>query len=320
MKVLLAEDDRATRMILSRVLERWGYEVVTASDGHAALAHVASGDLRMVITDWQMPGLDGPALCARIRQQREPYVYIVLLTSFRDPEHLVQGLEAGADDFIAKPFDPAELRARLNVGRRILRLQEDLSARADALRRANEALSRIAATDALLGIGNRRAFDEALARTHAAATAGARPFGLLLGDIDHFKDVNDRHGHLVGDQVLIQVADALRGALGADGEVFRYGGEELVAIVNTADNLDALVRVAERLRAAVASRAVQVEHDARPLSVTLSLGAARWTPAEALGPEALVHRADVALYASKHGGRDRVTAWSSALGAAPDPR
>jgi diguanylate cyclase (GGDEF)-like protein len=160
----------------------------------------------------------------------------------------------------------------------------------------------------------------ALARTYASATEAQRPFGLLLGDIDHFKDVNDRHGHLVGDQVLIQVADALRGALGDDGEVFRYGGEELVAIVNTADNLDDLVHVAERLRAAVASRAVQVEHDARPLSVTLSLGAARWTPAEALAPEALVHRADVALYASKHGGRDRVTAWSSALSAAPDPR
>ncbi len=314
MKVLLAEDDRATRMILARVLERWGYEVVTVADGHSALARVGQGDLQMVVTDWQMPGLDGPALCARIRQQRTPYVYIVLLTSFRDPEHLVQGLEAGADDFIAKPFDPAELRARLNVGRRILRLQDDLASRAEALRRANEDLSRIAATDALLGIGNRRAFDEALARAHHDAARLGRPFGLLMGDIDRFKDVNDQHGHLVGDQVLIQVAGALREAIGHAGEVFRYGGEELVALVDPSPDDATLRSVAERIRAAVAGRSVPVLHDDRPLSVTLSVGAARWDPSDPLAPEALVHRADLALYAAKHAGRDRVVSWSPALG------
>jgi len=320
MKVLLAEDDRATRMILARVLERWGYDVVTAVDGHAALLRVAEGDLRMVITDWQMPGLDGPALCTRIRQQRAPYVYIVLLTSFRDPEHLVHGLEAGADDFIAKPFDPAELRARLNVGRRILRLQEDLAAQAESLRRANDELSRIAATDALLGIGNRRAFDEALALRHEASAHTATPWGLLLADIDHFKDVNDQHGHLVGDRVLVEVAAALREAVEGAGAVFRYGGEELVALVPDAPDDASLVALGERLRAAVALRAVPVLHDARPLSVTLSLGAARWTPDAPIGPDAVVHRADVALYAAKHAGRNQVLGWSPDLADAPRTR
>ncbi len=301
MHILLAEDDRTTRVLLARVLTRWGYEVTAVADGAEALSRIRAEGIRLVVSDWDMPDLDGPTLVRRLREQREPYVYVVLVTSYSDPEHAVFGLEAGADDFIGKPCDTAELRARLNVGRRILALQDDLAARADALRRANVALSLIAATDPLCEIGNRRSFDEALARVHARRAG----YGVLMADIDHFKVVNDTHGHAAGDRVLVAAARATCEALGDDGELFRYGGEELVAIVPGATSVEGLRDIAERMRVAVEATQVR-RHDGRALAVTLSVGGTLRDPTGDEAAEAVLKRADDALFAAKEGGRNRV--------------
>lgn len=299
MKLLLAEDDRASRLILARTLERWGYEVIAAHDGAEALSLARAHQPPMVVSDWEMPGLDGPALCAALRAPGEPYRYIVLLTAHRDGAHLVAGLDAGADDFVAKPFDPAELRARLNVGRRILGLESALRQQAEALHRAVEALSIIAATDPLLNIGNRRAFEE-----YVAGLDDAAGLGLLLVDVDHFKQVNDALGHLLGDRVLVAVSESITQSLAGRGRVFRYGGEELVAVLPGLDG-EALCAEAEKVRARVEAE-VKVSETGYTREVTVSVGATPKAPGEAL--DVALHRADVALYAAKSAGRNRVVA------------
>jgi two-component system cell cycle response regulator len=230
MKVLVAEDDRTSRVLLTRTLERWGYQVVAVEDGELAWEEMTRSAPRMLISDWEMPRLDGPSLCRRIKQRPAgaPYVFALLLTQHSDVERIVEGLNAGADDFVTKPFVPAELRARLGVGRRFLALQDELAEGYRQIQRANEQLSRIAATDPLMNIGNRRRFDSAMADLHER---GTRPYGFFMVDIDHFKSVNDRHGHAVGDRVLAAVAQAVQAALGAEGEAFRYGGEEIAVVV-----------------------------------------------------------------------------------------
>ena len=167
--ILVAEDDRATRLLLSRALAGWGYDVFAASDGEEAWEMLSRERMRMLVSDWEMPRLEGPALCRRIREGSMPYVYALLLTTHKEPARLVEGLDAGADDFIAKPFNPAELRARLGVGRRILGLQDDLAAKFEELQRANAQLARIAGTDPLMNIGNRRSFEESIERVAAGA-------------------------------------------------------------------------------------------------------------------------------------------------------
>ncbi len=308
-KIVVAEDDRTTRVLLTRALERWGYEVTGVEDGEAAWEVLQAEGTRMLVTDWEMPRLDGPALCERIRETLDGrYVYVLLLTSHKEPVHIVQGLDAGADDFVSKPFNPAELRARLGVGRRILALQDQLAAMNRELELTNAELARIAATDALLQIGNRRSFEDAITRIHAFARRGTRCYGLLMVDVDHFKQFNDRHGHAFGDRVLAEVANSLRVALAGQGEIFRYGGEEIVIVVpeQTANGVRA---IAEHLRAAVAAARVD-QVDGGVASVTASIGAAYFNGHEAVTCQVIVDRADTALYQAKRDGRNRVLLWS----------
>jgi two-component system cell cycle response regulator len=304
MKVLVAEDDRTSRVLLTRTLERWGYQVVAVEDGERAWEELSLSAPRMLISDWEMPRLDGPSLCRRVKERRagEPYVFALLLTQHSDSERIVEGLEAGADDFVSKPFVPAELRARLGVGRRFLALQDELAARYCQIERANEQLSRIAATDPLMNIGNRRRFDSAMA---AQQTAG-RGYGFFMVDIDHFKSVNDRHGHATGDRVLAAVAQALQTALGTDGEAFRYGGEE-IGVVIPGLAAEGLAGVGERLRQAIGGVTLDLG-EGPPLRVTASLGGA--PAAEGIDWKTVVERGDAALYTAKREGRDRVVLWS----------
>jgi two-component system cell cycle response regulator len=304
MKILVAEDDRVTRLVLTRALAGWGYEVVAVSDGEEAWQALSREKMRLLVSDWEMPRLEGPDLCRRIRQASMNYVYALLLTTHKEPDRIVEGLDAGADDFITKPFNPAELRARLGVGRRILQLQDDLAEKVDELERANGQLAKVASTDPLMNIGNRRSFELAIGRASQVAAREGTNYGVLMIDVDHFKMVNDRYGHAMGDRVLSAVAASLVSAKGEHDELFRYGGEELVLISpgQTAAGLHAL---GERLREVVSALRVE-RRDGEPLQVTTSLGAAvaqgatpRW--------EALVELADQALYASKEAGRNRVT-------------
>jgi two-component system cell cycle response regulator len=308
-KILVAEDDRATRLLLTRALTSWGYEVIGVSNGEEAWEVLTREKIRMLLSDWEMPGLEGPMLCRRLREARLAYVYALLLTTHKDPARLVEGLDAGADDFITKPFNPAELRARLGVGRRVLGLQDDLAAKFAELERANAQLARIAGTDPLTNIGNRRSFEEAIGRASMAAVREQTALGVLMIDVDHFKAVNDRYGHAVGDRVLSAVASALQCAKGSGDEVFRYGGEEMV-LVAPRQTAHELAQLGERLRQAIAD--LRIERDDDVVRVTASFGVAVGR-GEEVAWEALVGQADGALYASKESGRNRVTLWSSQI-------
>ncbi|MBI5513573.1 MAG: diguanylate cyclase [Deltaproteobacteria bacterium] len=310
MKILIAEDEPTTRALLGRTLERWGHEVVSARDGEEAWEALGvHSDLRILVTDWEMPRLDGPALCERLRASpKAQYVYVIMLTSHRDPLHTVQGLDAGADDYVCKPFNPAELRARIGVGRRLVSLQDELAVKHRELEVANAELRRLASTDPLMQIGNRRSFDDALLRRHALATVDGRNYGVLMVDIDHFKSFNDRFGHAFGDQVLTAVAAAAGQALGREAELYRYGGEEIVGMAPDIDR-DRLQVLGERLREAIGSLRLFAPGFDSPAGVTCSVGIAAWDGAEDLTAQALLERADAALYHAKRAGRNRVERW-----------
>jgi diguanylate cyclase (GGDEF)-like protein len=302
MRILVADDDRGTRLLLTRALASWGYDVVPAVDGEEAWELLTREKVRMLLSDWEMPRLSGPDLCRRIRGGTAGYVYALLLTTHADPARLVEGLDAGADDFLSKPFNPTELRARLGVGRRLLDLQDHLAAKYAELERANAQLSRIAGTDPLMNIGNRRSFEEEIARVSQRAGGEGRNYGVLMIDVDHFKRVNDRYGHATGDRVLAAVAAAMLSAKGSAETVFRFGGEEVVVVAPDRDK-NRLRELAEDLRRAVARVRIELS-DASSIGVTASVGVA--TSEAGCSWQDVVERADQALYRAKHLGRDRV--------------
>jgi two-component system, cell cycle response regulator len=299
MKILIAEDDRVSGLLMQRTLEKFGYDVVLAEDGRAAVEILSQHDgPRLALIDWMMPKLDGIGLCREVRsaQRDGAYVYILLLTSRQDAEDVVAGLEAGADDYITKPFHPAVLRARLHTGRRILSLEETLV-------RAREEMRFKATHDALTSLWNRASI-LSMARIELLRSAReAQPFSLLLCDIDHFKQVNDNHGHLVGDVVLEEVAGRLTSSVRGYDAVGRYGGEEFLIVLSNCDENNLRAR-AEDIRTAVASTPIQTGHSG--LSVSISIGAMthrRWESDISL--ESIIARADAALYNAKAEGRNR---------------
>ncbi len=308
MKILVAEDDRLTRLLLTRALTGWGYEVVAAADGEEAWEALSRDGIRLVVSDWEMPRLEGPGLCRRIRAQSSSYVYVLLLTAHKDAARIVEGLEAGADDFVSKPFEPNELRARLGVGRRILTLQDDLAQKFAELERANRQLALIAAIDPLMNIGNRRSFEEAISRV---AGPTAADYGILMIDVDHFKEVNDRYGHATGDRVLSAIAGTLQQTKASSDEIFRWGGEEIIMIAPRTTTR-ALEAIGERLRAAVAGLRIERE-TGEALQVSASFGGAV-VDRPGLAWAQVVARADEALYEAKKAGRNRVVIRAEAPG------
>ena len=308
MRVLIAEDDVTSRLLLTRVLENWGHEVTTTKDGAEALQALQAEDApRLAILDWMMPGMDGVDVCRRVRAREtlQP-PYIILLTALGYKESVVVGLEAGADDYVGKPYDPAELRARLAVGRRLVDLNDELL-------EAQHALETQARTDALTGIMNRGAILKELEQEIQRAEREGSRLGLGMLDIDHFKRVNDTCGHAAGDAVLCEVVRRAQGALRPYDGFGRFGGEEFLVIVPGAGENE-LREVLERIRGAVGSTAIAVgEHR---LAVTVSLGAATCVGEAA---DALIARADDALYAAKQEGRDRVVLAKVAGETDPDP-
>lgn len=308
-KILIAEDDPISRRVLEAFARKRGYEVLAASDGQAAL-RLLSGEAapRLAVLDWMMPGMEGTEVCRKLREQAgdRPYIYVLLLTARTDREDLLQGLESGADDYVRKPFDPAELEARLRTGQRILDLQDKLIAAGDELRfRATH--------DSLTGLGTRGVVLESLNREYSRQQREGGSFGLILLDIDHFKAVNDNYGHLCGDSVLREIASAIRDSLRPYDTVGRYGGEEFLMVIPKADARSAL-RIAERIRKAVQSRVVAAE--GAEVRVTASLGVAASTEENLVSPQALLHSADEALYRAKNNGRNRCE-FGTALTAAP---
>lgn len=298
MKVLIADDEAVSRRLLESSLRRWGYDVVLASDGLEAARILRSPDApKLVVLDWLMPGIDGTQLCKEVRQQKqEPYTYILLLTGKRSKVDVVQGLEAGADDYMIKPFDSQELKVRLRTGKRILYLQQQLISARDALRD-------MATRDSLTGLWNRGAVLDLLNNELARARRQEATVAVIMLDVDHFKRVNDTHGHLVGDEVLRKVAQAMRGATRLYDAVGRYGGEEFLVVLPGCDETNALSH-AERQRAAISR--VLVDTPAGPLGVTASLGVAVFDPHVDADTCDIIRTADNALYLAKRNGRDRV--------------
>lgn len=296
-EVLIADDDPVSRRLLQVSLGNAGYRVDAAADGAEALRVLNQPDSpRLVILDWLMPGMDGVEVCRMVRASaREPYQYIILLTAKGHQTEIIEGLEAGADDYITKPFDLQELKARLRAGKRILELQEQLVS-------AREQLRIQATHDSLTGLFNRRAIQEALDREATRCRREKKPVGVIMADVDHFKLINDTYGHQAGDAVLQEIARRMSASLRAYDSVGRYGGEEFLVVVPGSD-LAAAAELAERLRQGIAAQPVST--DSAMISVTVSLGVAV-SADQPGGLDDLLRRADEALYAAKDRGRNRV--------------
>lgn len=297
-KILIADDDSVSRRLLATTLQRMGYEVTEAAAGPEAWEVLQSeGAPRLAIIDWMMPGMDGIEICRKLRTLTDsPYVYTLLLSARERTEDVVEGLGAGADDYLSKPFNASELEARLRAGKRILDLL-------DLLTSARERLQLQATHDSLTGLLNRGAILERLEQEIDRACREHFHVAVLMGDLDHFKYANDNHGHLTGDVVLRQVAQRLRSAVRPYDVVGRYGGEEFLIVAPGCDRPDALA-LAERLRASIDSEPFEISQGA--ISMTMSLGA---TAAKIKGkgdPDSLLRAADSALYRAKRRGRNCV--------------
>ncbi len=306
MKILLADDEPIARTMLEHWLTGWGYEVVTVRDGEAALnALAADPGLRLAIIDWVMPKVDGIEVCRQVRGgPAEPYVYLVLLTAKDDKSDIIQGLDAGADDYLIKPCNPLELKVRLRAGRRVIELQEQLV-------RARETLRFEAMHDSLTQLLNRGATLEHLDRELARASRRNSSLTVLVADLDHFKAINDTWGHATGDIVLREAARRLKIGVRAYDSVGRLGGEEFIGVLPDCDARAGL-SVAQRLCRLVSESPVVTPAGQVPVTISIGLAASDQFPAATA--EELTRAADAALYQAKNAGRARVVLASGAHG------
>jgi len=299
MRVLIAEDDSISRRVLDAKLTKWGYDVVVTCDGPEAWEVLRSGDSPdLAILDWMMPGMDGIDVCRRVREMdgARKYTYVMLLTTKGQKEDVVEGMTAGADDYIRKPFDSGELRARLKAARRVLDLQEKLLKTQEALR--DEALH-----DSLTGLWNRTAILDILQRELSRSQRSGEPVGVIIADVDHFKKINDTCGHKAGDAVLFKIADTMRGGLRDYDAIGRYGGEEFLIVMPGCDAEDAAGR-AEAIRAQVARRRIGVPSGTVSLSICMGVTASSGCGGPSI--DDLIQAADMAMYEAKKAGRNRV--------------
>jgi diguanylate cyclase (GGDEF)-like protein len=296
MKILIAEDDFTSRSILVAILKKWGYDPVITEDGTAAWAALQRPDApELVLLDWDMPGMNGLEVCRRLREIDSSHpAHVILLTARGEKGDIVQGLEAGANDYISKPFDSEELQARIRVGRRMLELQS-------SLREARDALAHQATHDPLTGILNRRAILDRLGEELSRANRENGKLSVGMCDIDHFKRINDAHGHQAGDEALVAFTRCLQAQLREQDCVGRYGGEEFLVIAAGSQNW-----VEEGLYERLCARVAETEIKTRsgPISITVSIGVARGTGQSTA--DALLVASDEALYQAKTGGRNRV--------------
>jgi len=284
--------------MLEAFLVKWGFEVMVAKEGEEAWGILQGNDApRLAVLDWMMPGRDGIDICRSVRQRKgRAYIYILLLTARGHKEDIVEGLEAGADDYVTKPFDPYELRARLRAGQRIVELQEQLL-------HAREALRDQASRDPLTGLWNHGTILAILKKEAARASRTQSAFAVVMADVDRFKSINDTYGHQAGDVVLREASRRLRGAMRTYDSLGRYGGDEFLAVVPGCDP-EGVVRFAESFRARIDRKSVETPEGMIP--ITLSLGVVALKSLCDLKAETLVRVADAALYRAKIGGRNRV--------------
>lgn len=299
MRILLAEDSKVYRHLIVNCLKEWNFPYMVAVEGLEALQCLESEWApTLALLDWVLPGMSGLELCQRIRTRthNEQYVYTIVLTSKNKKGDLLQALEAGADDYLSKPFDPLELKARLLAGNRIILLQRELIAARESLRFA-------ATHDSLTGLLNRGEIIAFLRRQIARSRREGTPVGIVLADLDYFKKINDTFGHSAGDSVLQESCRRFRTMLRIYDGVGRYGGEEFLLILPGCD-LEATVRRADAIRCNLRTEPMVTPQAS--VTATVSMGVTVALPTSDVSIEALLERADEALYRAKEAGRDRV--------------
>ncbi len=296
MKVLIAEDDSTSRRILAAIMKKWGYDPVVTEDGQAAWDVLQQPDApKLLLLDWNMPKMEGPEICRRLKEQSASNPpYVILLTGRDNKGDIVLGLDAGANDYMVKPYDPEELQARIRVGKRMLELQASLV-------EAHAALRQLAMHDPLTGVLNRRAILERLADELERAKREKGGLSIGMFDLDLFKKINDTHGHQMGDQVLVSFARCIEGKIRKYDCLGRYGGEEFL-LISTVPGNPTEGKLYERLCEQVA--AMEIAGESGPVSVTVSIGVAAVKKDSTV--DSLLASADAALYRAKAGGRNRV--------------
>jgi two-component system chemotaxis response regulator CheY len=299
MKILVVDDDAFQRKVIEQTLSIGGYDLIMRNSADDAKKVLEDENVRFVITDWMMPGLDGPSFVRWIRSANiTGYVYVMLLTSRESPDDIENGLNAGADDYIKKPSNPRELLARVAVGERILHLEENLRA-------VSERLEQQALIDELTSLMNRRAIYQIGRQEIIRASRGKTPLSVLFLDLDKFKQINDTHGHLAGDDALKLAARLLMGNIREYDQAGRWAGDEFIALLpntNVAQSLEVGVRVLRAFRRS----ALTLEKGAKVV-LNASIGLYTWTPGdmETINIDALVRQADLAMYQAKQAGGDQ---------------
>ncbi len=298
MRVLIADDDIISRGVVKALLLKWGYEVLEVGDGNKAWNILKEKDSpHLVLLDWMMPEIDGLELCRRLRQSGDnTYHYIILLTGRDSKEDIIGGLNAGADDYITKPFMPEELEVRLRVGRRILDLQQ-------SLKETLEVQSYQAQHDRLTKIFNHVEILNILEKELDRVGRQNGNLAVIMGDLDHFKRVNDTYGHVAGDAVLVEVAARMKNNIRIYDSAGRYGGEEFLLVLPGCTTEEAMI-IANRILESISKEPVMFNNI--PIMVTISLGVAVNRTGEKTKTTELVQLADAALYKAKQNGRNRV--------------
>lgn len=307
--ILIVDDHEDNVEVLRARLEASGYRTASALDGEEALRQVVASPPDLILLDVMMPKMDGHEVARRIKGNASlPFIPIIMQTALDSVEHKVEGLGAGADDYITKPINFKELEARVRSMLRIKALQEAVEKRERALEEANTELQRVAITDSLTGLYNRRHLEDRLREMFEHSQRLHEPMSCALFDLDHFKSVNDTYGHQVGDEVLIQLAEILKLSAREIDRVGRFGGEEFMTLL-PGTVLDAAVTYAERTRVDVERHIFTYEGGT--LRRTISCGVAGWPHPRVNHRDHLVKAADDALYIAKRLGRNRVVRFGS---------
>jgi two-component system, cell cycle response regulator len=305
MKILVADDDATSRLIVKAALHSLGHDAQIVDDGEQAWAAFRTEQPDVVISDWMMPGLTGLELCRNIRED-DPgrYVYFVMVSGQGRLDEVLQGMTAGADDYLVKPLNPDDLHARLIAATRITALHRKLALQRLELETLNHDLTAIARRDPLTGLGNRRALQEDLELLEARVTRYGHRYCMALLDVDHFKSYNDAYGHQAGDEVLRAVAAQLKAKARSGDALYRYGGEEFLCILPE-QSLESGTHAVERMRTGVERLKVPHTESERGL-LTVSAGLAMLDPDHTRSASAVLKEADEALYRAKQLGRNRV--------------
>ena len=312
MQALVVDDSAVYRKLIGDQLRSWDFEVTLAKDGAEAQRILDKPNApKLVLLDWVLPDMDGTDLCKCIRAAESgTYVYVILLTSKEGRQNMLEAMQAVADDYLVKPFDELELKARLLVGKRILDLQEQLISARESMRHA-------ATHDGLTGLMNRGEIINMLERELERAQRERKPVGVILADVDHFKNVNDTLGHLFGDEALREIGRRLREQLRIYDGVGRYGGEEFLLVLPNCDLPNTILRAKELCE--VISNP-PVNHSGSQQTITMSMGVAVSEANAKNQPDILLNHADIALYAAKENGRNCVESYSGSPKKAPLPR